>query len=165
MRSGHYTVAVAKGLLPVLASVLGPFVQAHPRVRLHITTARTQDVITVICEDLAACGLEGHAGVQCLQRKQSGHPQLCAVLGARLEGGRCAGECAHARSDLHSGFAWFGRHAGTGTRAGFGADRPNTLGSTRPPRRDAAAALFLACDDSRCMTGSEVFVDGGVAQI
>ena len=57
MRSGHYTVAVTEGFLPVLASVLGPFVQAHPRVRLNITTARTQDVITMICDDLAHVGV------------------------------------------------------------------------------------------------------------
>ena len=33
------------------------------------------------------------------------------------------------------------------------------------PDETAAVALFLASDDSSFMTGSEVFVDGGLAQI
>jgi NAD(P)-dependent dehydrogenase (short-subunit alcohol dehydrogenase family) len=33
------------------------------------------------------------------------------------------------------------------------------------PEEVAAVALFLASDDSSFMTGSEVFVDGGVAQV
>jgi NAD(P)-dependent dehydrogenase (short-subunit alcohol dehydrogenase family) len=33
------------------------------------------------------------------------------------------------------------------------------------PEETAAAALFLASDDSSFMTGSEVFVDGGMAQV
>jgi NAD(P)-dependent dehydrogenase (short-subunit alcohol dehydrogenase family) len=33
------------------------------------------------------------------------------------------------------------------------------------PDETAAVALFLASDDSSFMTGSEVFVDGGLAQV
>jgi NAD(P)-dependent dehydrogenase (short-subunit alcohol dehydrogenase family) len=33
------------------------------------------------------------------------------------------------------------------------------------PDEVAAVALFLASDDSSFMTGSEVFVDGGMAQV
>ncbi len=33
------------------------------------------------------------------------------------------------------------------------------------PEETASVALFLASDDSSFMTGSEVFVDGGLAQI
>jgi len=33
------------------------------------------------------------------------------------------------------------------------------------PDEAAGVALFLASDDSSFMTGSEVFVDGGLAQI
>lgn len=39
------------------------------------------------------------------------------------------------------------------------------LGRMGNASETAAAALFLASDDSSFMTGSEVFVDGGVAQI
>lgn len=39
------------------------------------------------------------------------------------------------------------------------------LGRIGRPEETAAAALFLASDDSSFMTGSEVFVDGGQAQI
>ncbi len=39
------------------------------------------------------------------------------------------------------------------------------LGRMGDPNETAAAALFLASDDSSFMTGSEVFVDGGQAQI
>jgi NAD(P)-dependent dehydrogenase (short-subunit alcohol dehydrogenase family) len=39
------------------------------------------------------------------------------------------------------------------------------LGRMGDPDETAAAALFLASDDSSFMTGSEVFVDGGQAQI
>jgi NAD(P)-dependent dehydrogenase (short-subunit alcohol dehydrogenase family) len=40
-----------------------------------------------------------------------------------------------------------------------------TLGRIGTPEEVAAVALFLASDDSSFMTGSEVFVDGGVAQV
>ncbi len=40
-----------------------------------------------------------------------------------------------------------------------------TLGRMGKPEEVAAVALFLASGDSSFMTGSEVFVDGGVAQI
>lgn len=47
--------------------------------------------------------------------------------------------------------------------AGF---RDNTpLGRLGDPAETAAVAAFLASDDSRFMTGSEVFVDGGYAQV
>jgi NAD(P)-dependent dehydrogenase (short-subunit alcohol dehydrogenase family) len=39
------------------------------------------------------------------------------------------------------------------------------LGRMGDPAETAAVALFLASDDSSFMTGSEVFVDGGLAQI
>jgi NAD(P)-dependent dehydrogenase (short-subunit alcohol dehydrogenase family) len=39
------------------------------------------------------------------------------------------------------------------------------LGRMGDPSETAAVALFLASDDSSFMTGSEVFVDGGQAQI
>ena len=39
------------------------------------------------------------------------------------------------------------------------------LGRMGLPEETAAVALFLASDDSSFMTGSEVFVDGGMAQI
>jgi NAD(P)-dependent dehydrogenase (short-subunit alcohol dehydrogenase family) len=40
-----------------------------------------------------------------------------------------------------------------------------TLGRMGGPEQVAAVALFLASDDSSFMTGSEVSVDGGVAQV
>jgi NAD(P)-dependent dehydrogenase (short-subunit alcohol dehydrogenase family) len=39
------------------------------------------------------------------------------------------------------------------------------LGRIGRPEETAAVALFLASDDSSFMTGSEVFVDGGMAQV
>ena len=39
------------------------------------------------------------------------------------------------------------------------------LGRIGDPDEIAAAALFLASADSSFMTGSEIFVDGGLAQI
>lgn len=39
------------------------------------------------------------------------------------------------------------------------------LGRLAEPEETASAALFLASDDSRFVTGSELFVDGGAAQI
>jgi NAD(P)-dependent dehydrogenase (short-subunit alcohol dehydrogenase family) len=39
------------------------------------------------------------------------------------------------------------------------------LGRMGRPEETAAVALFLASDDSSYMTGSAVFVDGGMAQI
>jgi NAD(P)-dependent dehydrogenase (short-subunit alcohol dehydrogenase family) len=45
----------------------------------------------------------------------------------------------------------------------MGASTP--LGRLGEPAETAAAAAFLASDDSSFMTGSEMFVDGGMAQI
>ncbi|MGH8778538.1 SDR family NAD(P)-dependent oxidoreductase [Paraburkholderia sp.] len=39
------------------------------------------------------------------------------------------------------------------------------LGRLADPAESASAALFLACDDSSFVTGSELFVDGGSAQV
>jgi NAD(P)-dependent dehydrogenase (short-subunit alcohol dehydrogenase family) len=39
------------------------------------------------------------------------------------------------------------------------------LGRLADPDETAAAALFLASDDSSYVTGSELFVDGGMAQV
>ncbi|THK33659.1 SDR family oxidoreductase [Ensifer sp. MPMI2T] len=47
--------------------------------------------------------------------------------------------------------------------AGFAAQAP--LGRVGRPEETAAVALFLASDESSFMTGSEVFVDGGAAQV
>ncbi|MDX8525223.1 SDR family oxidoreductase [Mesorhizobium sp. MSK_1335] len=47
--------------------------------------------------------------------------------------------------------------------AGFAAQTP--LGRVAQPEETAAVALFLASDESSFMTGSEVFVDGGAAQV
>lgn len=46
---------------------------------------------------------------------------------------------------------------------GFATQTP--LGRIGRPEETAAVALFLASDDSSFMTGSEVFVDGGAAQV
>ena len=47
--------------------------------------------------------------------------------------------------------------------AGFASQAP--LERVGNPDETAAVALFLASDDSSFMTGSEVFVDGGLAQV
>ena len=59
----------------------------------------------------------------------------------------------------------------TETLVGFGEDVTNALAAATPlgrmgePAEVAAVAAFLASDDSQFMTGSEVFVDGGYAQV
>jgi NAD(P)-dependent dehydrogenase (short-subunit alcohol dehydrogenase family) len=45
----------------------------------------------------------------------------------------------------------------------IGASTP--LGRMADPAETAAVAAFLASDDSSFMTGGEVFVDGGLAQV
>lgn len=44
-------------------------------------------------------------------------------------------------------------------------EKISPLGRFGKPEEVATAALFLASDDSNFMTGSEIFVDGGSAQI
>jgi NAD(P)-dependent dehydrogenase (short-subunit alcohol dehydrogenase family) len=39
------------------------------------------------------------------------------------------------------------------------------LAGWAPRRGVARAVVFLASDDSRCVTGAELFVDGGFAQV
>jgi NAD(P)-dependent dehydrogenase (short-subunit alcohol dehydrogenase family) len=55
--------------------------------------------------------------------------------------------------------------AGTGMLENGGLIGDIPLGRMGDPEETAAAALFLASDDSSFMTGSEVYVDGGQAQI
>jgi len=56
--------------------------------------------------------------------------------------------------------------AGDALDALVGALKAQTpLGRIADPAETAAVALFLASDESSFMTGSEVFVDGGVAQV
>lgn len=56
--------------------------------------------------------------------------------------------------------------AAGGARQLFDALEAQTvLGRLADPAETAAVALFLASDDSSFMTGSEVFVDGGAAQV
>ena len=52
-------------------------------------------------------------------------------------------------------------------QAGFqeGAAATNPMKRFGQPEEIAAAALFFACDDSSYITGSELFVDGGMTQI
>ena len=39
------------------------------------------------------------------------------------------------------------------------------MGRVGTPEEVAKAAVFLACDDSSYITGTELFVDGGFAQV
>ncbi|PCC71265.1 Enoyl-(Acyl carrier protein) reductase [Nannocystis exedens] len=50
-----------------------------------------------------------------------------------------------------------------GLKANLAASLP--LGRLGKPEEIARAALFLASDDSTFITGIELFVDGGVAQV
>lgn len=52
---------------------------------------------------------------------------------------------------------------GADAMEGLGASTP--IGRLGDPAETGAAAAFLASDDSSFMTGSEVFVDGGLAQV
>lgn len=48
-------------------------------------------------------------------------------------------------------------------KAGMAAGVP--MGRIGEPDEIARAAVFLACDDSSFVTGIEIFVDGGMAQV
>jgi NAD(P)-dependent dehydrogenase (short-subunit alcohol dehydrogenase family) len=58
-----------------------------------------------------------------------------------------------------------------GSRAGRGEVTGGRFVTTVPrgrvgtPEEVAKAAVFLACDDSSYITGTELFVDGGFAQV
>jgi NAD(P)-dependent dehydrogenase (short-subunit alcohol dehydrogenase family) len=55
--------------------------------------------------------------------------------------------------------------------SGVGLERPRmisnavSLGRPGTPEEIAKAVVFLACDDSSYVTGMELFVDGGFAQV
>jgi NAD(P)-dependent dehydrogenase (short-subunit alcohol dehydrogenase family) len=55
--------------------------------------------------------------------------------------------------------------AGLGMQDGDGLVGELPLGRMGDPEETAGVALFLASDESSFMTGSEVYVDGGQAQI
>ena len=64
---------------------------------------------------------------------------------------------------------FFGTHslasAGQGDALIAGLIAQPPVGRMDLPEETAAVALFLASDDSGFMTGSEVLVDGGMAQV
>ena len=57
IRTGHYTLAVSEGFISsILFSTLARYIEEYPGVQLDIITASTQDIISMICEDLAHVG-------------------------------------------------------------------------------------------------------------
>jgi NAD(P)-dependent dehydrogenase (short-subunit alcohol dehydrogenase family) len=84
----------------------------------------------------------GNARLQRVQCNESHDPELCSKLGTGPQGYRHPGQCA---------------------LAGLASQAPLERGSS--PEEAAAVTLFLGSDDSSFMTGSEVFVDGGLAQV
>ena len=57
MRKGHYTLAVSEGFIStMLFNTLAAYATAYPGVRLDIITPSTQEIISMVSEDLAHIG-------------------------------------------------------------------------------------------------------------
>lgn len=57
LRKGHYTLAVSEGFVStMLFNTLAKYVKDYPEVRLDIITSSTQEIISMVSEDLAHIG-------------------------------------------------------------------------------------------------------------
>jgi len=110
-------------------------------------------------------GFDGNAGLQRLHREQGGHPQSSPQLGARPEGHGNPCERPFARRYRNAGLLDGLAKTGNWDAMIAGLIAQTPLGRMSDPDDIAAVAPFLASDDSASMTGSEVFVDGGMAQV